>query len=133
MTLIHISPSRRVKVDGNVWRFANASSIAWDALSLSLLNFDMLVTGYCLIIVPSGPRPVGRPCLVSLPLLFFRCWCHVSFTWYRFREAGVTVTCRSSVGRAILPFAEGHRCCFILAAFAGVRLTFFSLLVPRFF
>ena len=71
MTLINRFPSRRVKVDGNVWRFANASSIAWDALSLSPLNFDMVVTGYHLIIVPSGPLPVGRPCLVSLPLLFF--------------------------------------------------------------
>ena len=71
MTLINRFPSRRVKVDGNVWRFANASSIAPYALSLSPLNFDMVVTGYRLIIVPSGPRPVGRPCLVSLPLLFF--------------------------------------------------------------
>ena len=71
MTLINRSPSQRVKVDGNFWRFANASSIARDTLSLSLLNFDMVVTGYRLIIVPSGPRPVGRPCLVSLPLLFF--------------------------------------------------------------
>ena len=71
MTLINRLPSRRVKVDGNVWRFANTSTIAWDDLSLSPLNFDMVVTGYRLIIVPSGHRPVGRPCLVSLPLLFF--------------------------------------------------------------
>ena len=71
MTLINRFPSWRVKVDGNVWRFANASSIAWDALSLSPFNFDMVVTGYRLIIVPSGPIPVGRPCLVFLPLLFF--------------------------------------------------------------
>ena len=71
MTLIHLFPSWRVKVDENFWSFANASSIARDALSLSPLNFDMVVTGYRLIIVPSGPRPVGRPCLVSLPLLFF--------------------------------------------------------------
>ena len=70
-TLINLFPSRRVKFDGKVWRFANASSIARDALSLSPLNFDMVVTGYCLIIVPPGPLPVGRPCLVSLPLLFF--------------------------------------------------------------
>ena len=54
MTLINRFPSRRVKIDGNVWRFYNASSIAWDDLSLSPLNFDMVVTGYCLIIVPSG-------------------------------------------------------------------------------
>ena len=59
------------EVDGNIWRFANASSIYRDALSLSQLNFDMVVTGYRIIIIPSGPRPVGRPCLVSLPLLLF--------------------------------------------------------------
>ena len=71
MTLINRFPSQRVKVDGNVWRFSNASVIARDALSLSPLNFDMVVTEYCVIIVSSGPRPVGRPCLVSLPLLLF--------------------------------------------------------------
>ena len=71
MTLINHFPSRRMKVDGNVWRFANTSSIDRDALSLSPLNFDMLAIGYRLIIVLSGPRPVGCPCLVSLPLLLF--------------------------------------------------------------
>ena len=118
MTLINRLPSWRVKVDGNVWRFDNASLIAWDALSLSPLNFDMVVTGYCLIIVLSGTRPVGRPCLVSLLLMLFSslvprlapfaCSRGVSFYWYLLRAPPVTGLCNSSVGRALYPRAEGH-------------------------
>ena len=136
MTLINRFPSRRVKVDGNVWRFANASSIARDALSLSPLNFDMVVTGYRLIIVPSGPRPVGRPCLVSLPLLLFlslmpRLRVVGSFlltgtvcalSWLLF-SAVVQWVERSLRARKITGSIAFRRCCLILAACAGLVLT----------
>ena len=106
ITLINCFPSRRVKVDGNVWRFDNASSIARNALSLSPFNFDMLVTGYCLIIVRRGLVRLGV--LAWCPCLFcyFCCWCHVYFNWYRFREATVA---GSLVGIAFSPRAEGLR------------------------
>ena len=131
MTLINRFPSWRVKVDENFWSFANASSIARDALSLSPLNFDMVVTGYRLIIVPSGPRPVGRPCLVSLPLLFFSSLvpCLRVVEAFLFTGTVRAIFCRSSVGRTLAPRVEGHRfdsCrpfCFILAACAGLGLT----------
>ena len=105
MTLINLFPSWRVKVDGNVWRFANASSIARDTLSLSPLNFDMIVTGYRLIIVPPGPRPVGRPFLVSFPLLFFSSLPGVLASSVLF-----VVGTRNVVGAFLLlvPFARCH-------------------------
>ena len=137
MTLINRFPSRRVKVDGIVWRFANTSSIAWDALSLSPLNFDMVVTGYPLIIVPSGPpRLVGRPCLVSLPLLFFSSLVPrlrvvgafllsntvCALTRLRFSTGAQLVECSLCVRKVTGSF-PCRRCCFILVACTGLGLT----------
>ena len=125
-----------MKVDGNVWSFANASSISRDALSLSPLNFDMVVTGYCLIIVPSGPHPFGRHCLVSLPLLFFSLLvsrlrvvraflltgavCALS----RLRFSAVAhLVDRSLRTRKVTGSITCRLCCFILASCAGLGLT----------